>query len=409
MLRTLEEALDDVIAAAIPSAPKRLPLAQALGCVLAEDVVADLDLPPFDKALMDGYAVRSSDLADSARRLQIGETITAGKIPTRPLGPREAAVITTGAPLPPGADCVVMHERTQLVDGAVLIDQPDVRPGQNRLVRGREMRAGETVATPGTRLTPAVVGLLASVGRAEVSVIPRPSVAVLPTGDELVAIDRVPGPGQIRNSNSVMLQACAAEAGANAESLPIAADEPNKLREQLEQGLSRDLLLITGGVSAGHLDLVPAALESLGVTRVFHKIRLKPGKPLWFGVGPARGGRPGTLVFGLPGNPVSSLVCFLLFVKPAIARRAGLPLPPSDVVEARLGRPFTQRGDRPTYFPARFATESADGRSSSAIETLDWAGSADLRSVAESDGFAIFPAGDREFREGEIVRFLPFR
>jgi molybdopterin molybdotransferase len=206
-----------------------------------------------------------------------------------------------------------------------------------------------------------------------------------------------------------MLQACAAEAGAIAESLPVAPDEPDLLRAQLERGLSRDLLLITGGVSAGHLDLVPASLESLGVTRIFHKIRLKPGKPLWFGVGPAKRDRPGTLVFGLPGNPVSSLVCFLLFVKPAIARRAGLPLPPSEVVDARLGRPFVQRGDRPTYFPARLVEPRADGDSSIGIETLDWAGSADLRSVAEADGFAIFPAGDREFREGEIVRFLPFR
>jgi molybdopterin molybdotransferase len=409
MLRTPEAALDDVIAAAIPSKPERIPLSQAVGCALAEDVVADLDLPPFDKALMDGYAVRSSDLAGSDRRLRIGETITAGRIPTRPLGPREAAIITTGAPLPPGGDCVVMHERTRTVEGDVLIEQAEVRPGQNRLARGREMQAGETVVIRGSRLTPARIGLLASVGRAEVSAIPRPSVAVLPTGDELVAIDRVPGPGQIRNSNSVMLQVCAAEAGAIAESLAVAPDEPDLLRERLEQGLSRDMLLITGGVSAGHLDLVPASLESLGVTRIFHKIRLKPGKPLWFGVGPARGDRPGTLVFGLPGNPVSSLVCFLLFVKPAIARRAGLPLPPSQVVDARLGRSFTQRGDRPTYFPARLAQESADGRSSFVIETLDWAGSADLRSVAESDGFAIFPAGDREFREGEIVRFLPFR
>jgi molybdopterin molybdotransferase len=201
MLRTLEQALDDVIAAAIPSSAQRIPLSQAFGCVVAEDVTADLDLPPFDKALMDGYAVRSSDLAGANRRLRIGETITAGRIPTRPIGSREAAIITTGAPLPAEADCVVMLERTQIVDGEILIEQPDVRPGQNRLLRGREMRAGETVVRRGARLTPARIGLLASVGRAEVSAIPRPSVAVLPTGDELVAIDRVPGPGQIRNSN----------------------------------------------------------------------------------------------------------------------------------------------------------------------------------------------------------------
>ncbi len=408
-MRTVEDALSDVIAASVPLPPEKHPLSEVFGCVLAEDIVADIDLPPFDKALMDGFAVRSSDLTGSDRQLRIGETITAGRLPTRPLGPREAAVITTGAPLPPEADCVVMHERTRTVDGFVFIDQPDVRPGQSRLLRGREMKAGDRVLTRGSRLSPPRIGLLAAVGKAEVSVIPRPSVAVLPTGDELVEIDREPGEGQIRNSNSMMLRACAVEAGADAEGLPIAPDIPEILRERLERGLSHDILLISGGVSAGHLDLVPATLESLGVARIFHKIRLKPGKPLWFGVGPGRGDRPGCLVFGLPGNPVSSLVCFLLFVRPAIRRLAGLPSSGDESVEARLARPFGQRGDRPTYFPARRVETTPQAPSPLTIMPLDWAGSADLRSVADADGFAIFPAGDRDFREGEIVRYLPFR
>jgi molybdopterin molybdotransferase len=205
-----------------------------------------------------------------------------------------------------------------------------------------------------------------------------------------------------------MLQACAAEAGAIAECFPVAPDEPGPLRDRLEEGLTHDILLITGGVSAGHLDLVPGALDSLGVTQIFHKIRLKPGKPLWFGVGPTRGDRPGTLVFGLPGNPVSSLVCFLLFVRPAISIRAGYPTPPDETIDAQLTRSFTQHGDRPTYFPSRLIEGSARFQVP-AIAPLDWAGSADLRSVAAADGFAIFPAGDRNFAEGEIVRFLPFR
>lgn len=402
---SVDEALREVLAAATPLGPRRSPLRQAAGCVLAEEIVADLDLPPFDKALMDGYAIRSSDLLDSDRRLIPGETITAGRIPTRPLGPREAAIITTGAPLPDGADCVVMHEKTRAVEGWIHFDQPNVHPGQNRLLRGREMKAGETILHRGIVLNPARIGVLASVGRGEVVVIPRPEVAVVPTGDELVEIDRTPGPGQIRNSNAAMLEACAVAEGANAECLPIAPDDPELLRERLTDGLSRDILLITGGVSAGHLDLVPATLERLGVRRVFHKIYLKPGKPLWFGVGPKWGDRPRALVFGLPGNPVSSLVCFLLFVRPAIAAQAGRPGGAPGMLEAPLSRPFQQRGDRPTYFPARFV----HGPTTSAIEPLNWAGSADLRTVAEADGFAVFPAGDREFVEGEIVRFLPFR
>jgi len=407
-MRTLEEALADVVAASTPSPPELDTIESVLGCVLAEEIRADIDLPPFDKALMDGYAVRSSDLAGSDRTLRIGETLTAGRTPSRPLGAREAAIITTGAPLPPGADCVVMLEKTRTADGEVFIDQEDVRPGQNRLLRGREMKAGDVVLTRGTRLTPPAIGLLASVGRAKVSVVPRPRVAVVPTGDELVEIGQVPGPGQIRNSNSFMIQACASEAGAVAESFPIARDEPDSLYRELERALSRDILLISGGVSAGHLDLVPMTLERLGVRRVFHKTRLKPGKPLWFGVGPERDGRPGALVFGLPGNPVSGLICFLLLVRPAIALRAGQPMPPSKEVEARLARGFTHRGDRPTYFPARRVESSGEGMNGLTISPLDWAGSADLRSVALADGFAVFPAGDREFVEGEIVRFLPF-
>ena len=382
------------------------PLDDALGLVLAEDVAADLDLPPFDKALVDGFAVRAGDLTAESRRLRVGEEVPAGRVPTRPLGPGEAAVVMTGAPLPEGADAVVMVERTRRDGGWVWVDDPDVSPGRNWLPRGREMTRGEVVLRAGEVLNAARLGLLASVGKAGVSVVPRPRVAVLPTGDELVEPDQVPGPGQIRNSNATVLRALVVGAGAEAESLPIAPDEPGALREAVAAGLGADVLLVTGGVSAGNRDLVPSTLESLGVTRVFHKIRLKPGKPLWFGVGPARGdGRPGALVFGLPGNPVSGVVGFALFVRPALDALGGRPASGDRTVGARLARPFRHAGDRPTYFPSRL---SAGGPGElPAVETLDWAGSADLRTVALADGFALFPAGDRAYEPGEIVRFLP--
>ncbi|SIO14164.1 molybdopterin molybdochelatase [Singulisphaera sp. GP187] len=404
-LLTVDEALHAIRERAAHLKPRPCVLAEALGCVLAEDVTADLDLPPFDKALVDGYAVRASDLVAGECRLAVGEEIVAGRTPTRALAPGEAAAIMTGAPLPPDADAVIMVEKTRRDGADVLLEGGLVRPGQNRLLRGREMRAGDVVLRKGEPLNAPKLGLLASVGRAKVLVFPRPRVAIVPTGDELVEPDVVPGPGQIRNSNAVMLQALTGATGAEVRTFPIAPDEPAGLRSLLERGLNFDVLTITGGVSAGNRDLVPEALASLGVTRVFHKVRVKPGKPLWFGVGPPRGDAPGALVFGLPGNPVSGIVGFLLFVRPALLalasqRAESLPL----MSRRRLARAFVHSSDRPTYFPARLSAESAAAEA--AIEPLDWAGSADLRTVAQADGFAVFAAGDRHYQAGEVVEFL---
>lgn len=411
---TVVEALKAVLERAGPLPPRRNTLRDALGCVLAEEVVAEGDLPPFDKALVDGYAVRAADLGGSETVLRVGEEIPAGRTPSRPLAPGEAALIMTGAPLPPGADAVVMIEQTRSrPDGWVSIEAGPVISGQNRLPRGREMRAGDVLLRPGEVLHAARIGLLASVGRTEPLVVPRPRIAIVPTGDELVEPGREPGPGQIRNSNGPLLEALARTCAAEAETMPIAPDEPRELREALRRGLAADVLVITGGVSAGNRDLVPEALEALEVGRVFHKIRLKPGKPLWFGVGPARpDGAPGTLVFGLPGNPVSGVVGFLLFVRPALeALRGRDPTPDREGIGPyRLASAFEHRGDRPTYHPSRVVADAdapAGDRRGVRVQPLDWAGSADLRTVAQADGFAIFPAGDRSFAAGEAIGFLP--
>jgi molybdopterin molybdotransferase len=398
---TIPEALEAVLARAGALPAGETAARECLGRALAEDVAADRDAPPFDKALVDGYAVRASDCRECAGRLSVGEEITAGRAPGRPLARGEAALVMTGAPLPEGADAVVMVERSRREGPLVVLDAPDVAPGQNRLPRGREMRAREVVLRSGEILTPARLGLLAAVGRTSARVVPRPAAAIVSTGDELVEPGQVPGPSQIRNSNAPMLAALSARDGCEATVLPTAPDELRPLRESLARGLGHDVLLISGGVSAGTRDLVPAALAELGVEKVFHKVRLKPGKPLWFGVGPARTeGRPGALVFGLPGNPVSGLVGFLLFVRPALRRLAAWPDVADPTVPAVLASPFRHRGERPTYHPSR----RAEGGS---VVPLDWAGSADLRNVASADGFAVFPAGDRDYPIGEPVRFLP--
>ena len=401
-----EEALAAVLERARPLPPRRVPLMDALGRILAEPIAADLDLPPFDKALMDGFAVRAEALdGPGPHLLRIGEEILAGGTPSRPLVPGEAATIMTGAPLPSGADAVVMHERTESPgDGSVLI-RGEVPSGLAVLKRGREMKAGQVLFAPDCVLDAAKLGVMAAVGRDDVSVRPRPRVVILPTGDELVTIRETPGPGQIRETNSVILAALARSVGADFETLPPARDSSEALERAIAGALALrpDVLLLCGGVSAGKKDLVPAALEAHGVTSVFHKVRLKPGKPLLFGV--ARPGPADLLVFGLPGNPVSSLVGFLLFVAPALRVLGGMRPPfPLPRREGSLLGSFRHRGDRPTYHPARVVDSSGSGLR---LEPLNWAGSADLFTVARSDGFVRFPEGDRDYDEGDRLPFLP--
>lgn len=386
----------------LPPAMVRLDPA-ALDLVLAEDVASDLDMPPFTKAMMDGYALRAEDLHGGIAQLAVVDEITAGRTPNRPIGPGQAARIMTGAPLPDGADTVVMVERTRLVDGGqVRIEDGDVRRGANVLPQGEEMRRGEVVLEAGARLRPQEFGVLATVGRVEVRVHPAPRVAILATGDEVVEPSVQPGPGQIRNGNGPMLLAQAARAGAVPRSLGIAADRLDVLRSLIADGLRDDVLILAGGVSAGKLDLVPQALAEQGVQALFHKVRMKPGKPVLFGIKPRDDGDgPPRLVFGLPGNPVSALVCFELFARPAL--RALMALPPGPrFLRAALVEDFEHRTDRPTYRPARLL---ASGKGLQ-VRPVPWFGSPDLRGLTEANAFVLLPEGEHRHRAGEILPVL---
>ncbi len=406
MTRTLisvAEALSLVLRHAPIGEAERVPLAEACGRSLAETVTSDVDSPPHDKSIVDGFAVRATDLVDGRAELVVSEEIMAGMVPQREVGAGQTARIMTGAPLPGGADAVVMLERTTTLDSGdqrrVRIDERGLRPGQNIVRRAAVMGRGEAVIDTGRRLRPIEIGLLAEVGCGEVSVYRRPTVAVLATGNELVPHNQQPGPGQIRNSNGPMLAAAVERAGGLAIELAIGRDDPSQLRESIRAGLDADILLVSGGVSAGDLDLAPGLLRELGVEEVFHKVQLKPGKPLWFGV---RHAERETLVFGLPGNPVSSLVCFLLFARPAISRYLGQADAATSFGTAKLGAPYSQRGPRATYAPARLEW-NADGP---IVTPLKSQGSGDLKALTEANALAHFPPGDREFATGEMIEMM---
>jgi molybdopterin molybdotransferase len=380
----------------LPDQDATLMAAALAGNVLAADVASDLDMPPYDKALMDGYAVRCADLPDGRGELRVLEEITAGQTPQHRLAPGTASRIMTGAPIPPGADAVVMIERTRMgEDGRVRIEDRPPQRGQNVLPRGREMRAGEVVLTAGSLLRPQEIGLLAAVGRYVVPVVPKPTVAVLSTGDELVEAPQTPGPGQIRNSNGPMLVALAAREGTPTY-LGIAHDRLDSLGPLVAEGLRSDVLVLSGGVSAGRLDLVPGVLQEAGVTAHFHKVAMKPGKPVFFGTRDHDGRR--TLVFGLPGNPVSSLACFELFVRPGLRRLAGYANPGPRTLSAVLAKDFPYESDRPTYHPAHLEATGAGWR----VQPVPWFGSADLRGLTNANALVVLPAGNHRHRAGEL-------
>jgi molybdopterin molybdotransferase len=396
-LLSVAEAQAIVLREARPLAAEEIGLGPAaLGLVLAADVASDMDMPPHDKSMMDGYAVRCMDLSEGRGVLRVVEEIAAGQVPRHAVGPGEASRIMTGAPIPPGADAVVMVERTRTLDGGrVQVEDRPPEPGQNILPRGREMRAGEVVLPAGSVLRPAEIGLLATVGRTSARLVPTPLVAVLSTGDELVEPPAVPGSGQIRNSNGPMLVALAARAGVAAVSLGIARDHLDSLRPLVEEGLEAAVLVLSGGVSAGVHDLVPGVLAEAGVAAHFHKVAMKPGKPVFFGSRDGGGRR--TLVFGLPGNPVSTLACFALFVRPALRRLGGHPDAGPRTVPAVLAEDFPYRTDRPTYHPARLEVTPAGWR----VRPVPWFGSADLRGLTRADALLPLPAGDHRHRAGE--------
>ena len=390
-------------------------IADAVGKILAADVVADVDSPPHDKSVMDGFAIRSDDVDAGVKRLKVIETVIAGGWPELQLKSGQATRIMTGAPIPIGADSVVMVELTKVEivgEGAdqqefVVLDVESVSPEKHVLRTGVNFCKGQTVFAKGHLIRPTDIGLLAEVGAWTVETGGLPTFSVLPTGDELVDCDQVPGRGQIRNSNGPMLLAMVRALGLLATDEGIGRDNQSDLQTRIEKGLESDVLILSGGVSAGTKDLVPGVLQSLGVKQVFHKVCVKPGKPIWFGVLDRKigGVNKRTYVFGLPGNPVSSLVGFQLFVRAAIRKLVGQPIAESDSCVGQLSGPHETRGNRPTYWPAKPVVDDSPMRK---FQPLIWRGSSDLFALGEAEGLIYFQADSNQHPTGEEVRFFPF-
>ena len=393
---TVEQALEIVLRETPALPAEEVPLEEALGRVLAHDVAADRDLPGFDRAAMDGYALRAADVRHAPAALEVVGEVRAGEWPTLAVGTGQAVRIMTGAPLPQGATAVQQVEKTRPLDEFRVTLLAAVAEGQNVAPRGSEVRAGDVVLARGRVVDPAAIGVLATAGCARVGVARRPVVAVLVTGDEIVDVAAMPGPAQIRNSNGPAVAAQARLAGARVELLGVAPDRQQAIEEALRGGLAADVLIVSGGVSAGEYDLVEPALLELGATLLFTKVQVKPGAPLVFGR------RGATLVFGLPGNPVSAQVCFELFVRPALLKLQGAHVLSRPRVEAQLAGRVANRSGRKSHTPARVRFE--DGRL--VARPLRSAGSGDLVAHARANALVVLEAEREQAAEGETVEAL---
>lgn len=393
------------------AAAETVPLLAARGRVLAERVCADRDFPPCARSTRDGYALHAADVATVPAKLRIVARIKAGEAWARgiPLQRGEAAEIMTGAPVPPGADAVVMVEHTAAAGEEVEVGR-SVRPDENVVAQAAEARAGDELLRPGTRISSAQIALAAAVGRTELRVHRKPRVAVLSTGDEVVPIAAQPGPAQVRNSNSYSLAAQVAAAGGEAVLLPIAPDEPIRLRQLIEEGLGCDLLLLAGGVSMGRYDLVEPVLAELGAEFFFTGALIQPGRPAVFGrIWPEkarRGGPPAdaqaVCFLGLPGNPVSTMVTFELFARPLLDALSGATPVPLVFPQAKLKAEIKVKAGLTRFLPARCGGELEECR----VEALPTQGSGDLASVARANCYIVVPPERERIATGEMVGVL---
>ena len=392
----VQEALDKILCQIQFKGVERVPLGQALGRVLTEDVVSRINNPPLDNSAMDGYAVIAEDIQSATPenpvKLEMVEEIAAGYTAKGTLKPGQTMRIMTGAPIPPGADAVLMQEDTQKDGNAILcLDKADVAENIRRA--GEDVKIGEGVIKKGTTLSPAHIGMLAVIGRSQIAVSQRPTVAILSTGDEILELDETPQGPQIFNSNGHMLAAQIKSAGGIPVYLGIAKDTEKDLMEKFEWALKADIVVSSGGVSVGDYDLVKSTLQKMGQDMLFWKVAMKPGKPLAFG----RIGK--TPIFGLPGNPVSSFVSFEQFVRPSLRKVLGCSDLSHKTVQAKLTRTIHKKPGRLHFLSS--IVSWADGEYT--VTPAGEQGSGILKSAANANGLLIFPLEAEEIKQGQEV------
>ncbi len=399
---SFEQAREKIIAAAAglrhAPATETLALLETLGRVLLEPVIADRDYPPFHRATRDGFAVRAADLATAGRTLDIIGEIKAGDSFAAEICAGQCAQIMTGAGVPRGADAVVMIEHTKPSKARVLVERT-AESGQNIVAKGSEARAGQTLLAPGKQLGYAELAMAAQVGRTKLAVAKKPRVAILSTGDEVVLVHQTPGPFQIRNSNSISLGAQVSLAGGEPVLLGNAADRVEDLRMKIETGLEADVLILSGGVSMGKYDLVETVLRDLGAEFYFDAVEIRPGRPAVFGM--CRG-KP---VFGLPGNPVSTMVTFELFVPPVMDLLSGAKPRPLGLFRVRLEAPVRLKAPLTHFLPARIEWGSGEP----SVRELSWKGSGDIVALGQANAYLVVRPEKLELAAGELAEVLPRR
>ena len=389
----VSEAQQIIIDAVLRMGVETVALENSLGRVLAQDIRANRDQPPYDVSAMDGYALRSADVAKAPVTLEVIEDIKAGDMPSKTVQAGQCARIMTGAPVPQGADAVLRVEDTQAVsEGSVQINC-SVKQGNDIRQRGESMRDGEVVLTAGTEIVPGVVGMLAMVKAAKVQVYRQPRVAILSTGDELEGLNDAFDANKIPDANSYALMAQVQALGIQPVLLGIARDDPEELRRHLQAGLQYDALLVSGGTSVGVHDYVRPTLEALGVQMKFWRVAMKPGHPMAFGATDT------AFVFGLPGNPVSSMVCFEQFVLPALRRMMGCSRLHRRTVSARLTHDVKHKHSRTEFVRVTLYQEGG----TYAATSTGAQGSGILPSMAKADGLLVVPASSQGLVAGEQV------
>jgi molybdopterin molybdotransferase len=384
---TFEQAYGIVMESAFSTGNELVPFTDSFNRVLAEKVISDIDMPPFTKSSVDGFAYRKQDIAND---LEVLETIPAGATPAKTIGVNQCSRIMTGAPVPDGADCVIMIEDTEILPSdRIRFIKKSTK--DNIAFRGEDVRKGDMVLNPGIKITPQDIAVIAAIGHTSVTVSKMPRVAVISSGSELVEPDKIPGVSQIRNSNSYQLMAEIERAGATGKYYGIASDDEYVAYDIIKEAISENnIVLITGGVSMGDFDFVPAVLEKAGVRILFTRVAVQPGKPTTFGI------HDKAIVFGLPGNPVSSFLQFELLVRPLICKMMGYKWKPLEILLPMKEKFSKKSADRMALIPVAITDDRE-------VIPVEFHGSAHISAMSNAFGIISLPVGIKSIEKGEIV------